>query len=390
MSNYTKLVFQGGSVKGIAYTGALEVFDKEYGLDKVTAAAGTSAGAITALLVALGYSMPELSKLVAEFNFKDLLDDGKGHVSTSGPVLKAAGSSGGVLGLFAKTPAKTKKPVLKYRLMSNWGIYKGDFFRQWAEERIRERVSAVTGGEQTGENLSFGELHDLAQKYPTEFKDLYVVGANLSLGQAVTFSYENADFRNAIVSDAVRISMSIPYLFQPHILHYKGDDGERFADPNEHIWVDGGLLDNYPIGTFDTRDTDGVHVNNEVLGFRLVRGEMRDFFLDLDDAPETPIAGLLPFSKAILTSMSTKQESDHRQRPGDIARTVYVDHLNVSTLAFDIPEERQEALIGSGRAAMGKYISGEDTYQSEAAGAGADSDHTHIALGGAAGAGAGK
>ena len=57
---FTNLVFEGGGVKGVAYVGALQVLEDRGIAGRVDAVAGTSAGAITAALVAAGYSAAEL------------------------------------------------------------------------------------------------------------------------------------------------------------------------------------------------------------------------------------------------------------------------------------------------------------------------------------------
>ncbi len=59
--HFKNLVFEGGGVKGIAYVGALEVLEKEGILGSIERVAGTSAGAMVAVLVALGYTATELS-----------------------------------------------------------------------------------------------------------------------------------------------------------------------------------------------------------------------------------------------------------------------------------------------------------------------------------------
>ena len=57
--HFRNLVFEGGGVKGIAYVGALEVLDQEGILKDIKRVAGTSAGAMVAVLVGLGYSAAE-------------------------------------------------------------------------------------------------------------------------------------------------------------------------------------------------------------------------------------------------------------------------------------------------------------------------------------------
>jgi len=59
--NYQNLVFEGGGVKGIAYGGALQELEERDGLASVQRLAGTSAGAITATLLAIGYPASKVS-----------------------------------------------------------------------------------------------------------------------------------------------------------------------------------------------------------------------------------------------------------------------------------------------------------------------------------------
>jgi predicted acylesterase/phospholipase RssA len=63
---------KGGGVKGIAYVGALQVLeDYEY---KFQHYVGTSAGAISAALLAVGYSPQALGDVLATTNFKQFRD----------------------------------------------------------------------------------------------------------------------------------------------------------------------------------------------------------------------------------------------------------------------------------------------------------------------------
>lgn len=86
------LIFQGGSVKGVAYAGSLEML-QESGFDmrQIKRVAGTSAGAITALLLAVGLRVDEVKNLINDFDFKVLLDDKPGGISTRSKVLKTIG-----------------------------------------------------------------------------------------------------------------------------------------------------------------------------------------------------------------------------------------------------------------------------------------------------------
>jgi len=62
---------KGGGIKGLAYVGALEELSKFY---KFNWFVGTSAGAITAILLGAGYTPAELRQLMSEKNFRDFFD----------------------------------------------------------------------------------------------------------------------------------------------------------------------------------------------------------------------------------------------------------------------------------------------------------------------------
>ena len=66
------LVFEGGGVKGVGLAGALaELEEQGYAPQNI---AGTSAGAITAALLAAGYRGEELREIVMELDFRQFQD----------------------------------------------------------------------------------------------------------------------------------------------------------------------------------------------------------------------------------------------------------------------------------------------------------------------------
>src|SRR5688572_21348168 len=62
--DYKNLVFEGAGVRGLAYAGALEELEVRGYLSKIERVGGTSAGAITALTLALGYNAAEIKSIV--------------------------------------------------------------------------------------------------------------------------------------------------------------------------------------------------------------------------------------------------------------------------------------------------------------------------------------
>ena len=69
-------VFSGGGIKGLAFAGALEAA-AEAGYDEWAQLAGTSAGAITAMALAVGYDAQSLRAALDEFDFSKVADYGE-------------------------------------------------------------------------------------------------------------------------------------------------------------------------------------------------------------------------------------------------------------------------------------------------------------------------
>jgi predicted acylesterase/phospholipase RssA len=68
------------------------------------------------------------------------------------------------------------------------------------------------------------------------------------------------------VADAVRMSMSIPYFFQPvELIH------DETGLPS--TIVDGGVLSNFPVWIFDVKDRDPLR---PTFGFKLIGGKRVD------------------------------------------------------------------------------------------------------------------
>jgi NTE family protein len=69
------LALEGGGGKGFAYLGALQLLDKHKVLDQIKGVAGTSAGAITALMISLRMKADEIAKKIDETDFTEFFDD---------------------------------------------------------------------------------------------------------------------------------------------------------------------------------------------------------------------------------------------------------------------------------------------------------------------------
>ncbi len=350
---FENLVFSGGGPKGIAYLGVLEQLERRgFPLSAIRRIAGTSAGAIMASLLAVGYELDVLTTLMRELDFKELLDEENGV--TRDKVLrtnrKMIEEGPGVTTFF---PAMTVSPKIHGRLREDGGVYKGAFLLDWLEEKLAQKTGVA--------HLTFAELRTLQQDVPETYRDLFVVAINLTTKAEQIFSADETP--NVIISDAVRCSMSIPMLFEPHYFCEKFE-GERVIDMDGDRYSDGGLTLNYPLTLFDnpiymnsddlpdTIQSNQRFINERTLGFCL-----KDFSKSVDDDSNRIVnrPNAKTFAKANAQTLYSFPARTMKTED-NLSRTVLVDSLGVSTFSFDITQQEIDQLIASGKAAVDNYL----------------------------------
>lgn len=327
MHPFRNLVFEGGGVKGIAYVGALEVLDEKQILGGIRRVGGTSAGAINATLLALGYTLQEQEQILQNLDFKKFLDDDFGLVRDSA------------------------------RLLAEFGWYKGDFFHRWISKLVKEKLGS--------RDATFQDLRD------TGHPDLYVYATNLSTNFGEVFSVERTPTER--IADAVRISMSIPLFFA------------AVRNARRDVYVDGGVLNNYPVKLFDrekyidaadrprmARSTDYYKrenqrfqkkhpdrspycYNRQTLGFRLDSADEIAVFRYGDEPQHAEIDDFFDYAKALVGTILEAQANQHLHGD-DWQRTVYIDSLDVGTTDFGISNAKKRRLRDSGRAHTEAYF----------------------------------
>jgi NTE family protein len=325
---FKNLVFEGGGVKGIAYVGALTILEEKGILPQITRVGGTSAGAINAVLLGVGYTRDEMQQILSALDFKSFLDDDWGVVRDTD------------------------------RLLSQYGWYKGDFFHDWIGSLIEKKAGNA--------HATFNDLHG-----QPGFRDMYFIGTNLSTHFAEVFSFEHTPRMR--IADAVRISMSIPLFFAS----VESARGDRY--------VDGGVLDNYPIKLFDREkyidagdrpqhskrpdyykaqnksflqahpESSPYVYNKETLGFRLDSKEEIAVFRDGAEPPATKINDFFDYAWALIGTILDSQASQHLHGD-DWQRTVYIDTLGVGTTDFDLDDEKKLELVESGITHTNQYF----------------------------------
>ncbi len=229
-------VFEGGGVKGIGLVGAISVIEAA-GYEFVNLA-GTSAGAIVATLLAAGYHADELKQTINGIDFSTFEDpDLIGRIPYVGALVDE---------------------------IFNKGLYKGDVFLNLMRDLLDKK------GIHTFRDLIQPEFAD-EDRY--RFK-VRVVASDISRRRMLVLPQDIRDYDMAPedleVALAVRMSMSIPFFFEPVKLK------------NSYI-VDGGLLSNFPVELFDS---DGPP-EWPTFGFKLVLAPQAN----LSQMVEYPING---------------------------------------------------------------------------------------------------
>ena len=304
-------VFSGGGIKGLAFAGGLQAA-AETGYDEWVQLAGTSAGAITAMALAVGYDAQGLRAALDEFDFSRIADYGE-------------------LGI-------AEMPINLERLH---GATHGKVLHEWIEELLAQAPRPAR---------TFGDL---------EPGSLRVIGVDLAHTRMVVFPddvalYIDDDGRPLAsetfpIADAVRISAGYPYFFPPLSLR-----DAHTKKPG--VLVDGGVASAFPVFLFDKPDPA-----HPTWGFRLFAGT------DPTKPSYTEIGGVLwpvDMLKAIVDTSTNALDTLELKEFGP--RTISLPTGDISTLDFALTKEQKAFLFESGYKAAKAFFAanpdGRNTY----------------------------
>lgn len=353
-------VFRGGGVKGLGLAGALLGFAEhpEKPITKWVNVAGASAGAIIACYLAAGHDAQDIAALMTRTKFGDFQD-----FPWPGKFL-----GGG------------------RNLVRRHGLAPGEAFRRWFSKELEGKTfSSVKTDDGRRYRLKLIAV-DVANRA------LLVLPDDLrryrrNLGDTTAIDPDHFE-----IADAARMSMSIPYFFEPVLLvrdrvfvtHAGGADGivtgqlvdrievERANEVAQHfgvdeasyremtpkeersqqsVIVDGGTLSNFPVWLFDV-GSEAEPMCRPTFGFTLTggRGVGAGFNSVVRRAPWALRFGFDIFH--------TSQEAwdtrfvSHSTR----VRTVAVDAGNIGTTQFDLSTDDQNMLLRNGRDAAKHFL----------------------------------
>jgi len=359
------LVFEGGGAKGMAFVGALREFEAQghtYGR-----LLGTSAGAITATLLAAGFDAAEM---LAALNEKEAgqpvfasfmgapreLDAEVLQQSATRALLRQLDLP--LLPAFIEERVDDRivkmlnsQPRLRhiFSFIEYGGWFSAQNFLTWLKVKLNS-------GLYRGAPRRFGGL-SLAEFYQVTHVELSLVASDTAAHRLLVLNHRTAP--DCPVLWAVRMSMNIPFLWQEVL--WQAEWGQyRDQDISGHSVVDGGMLSNFPVELFVSE----LPVITAIMGPK-TNGKLLGFLID-----ETlPVAGAVVVTKQTVKQFSAG--SLHTiQRIEQLLDTMMQAHDKLvmeafeefvvrlpaqgyGTTEFDMSAERKNLLVTAGEQLAG-------------------------------------
>lgn len=313
LSNYTKIALEGGGVLGIAYVGALLKLEAEHPdfLDQIDGVAGTSAGAITALMLALRVEPHTMNQVMWNLSFPDFEDHGN-----------------------------------LFQGLSRYGLHPGTFALELFEKIItgEEPKAPNQDPSETGRITFSNKDATFADLKASGGRDLRIFAGNLNRKSLQEFSWDATP--DVSLAQAARASMSIPIFFEAFQMQVhdtgRGDVSSGETDEID-TFVDGGVLYNYPYTAFEEEgETLGMFFKPQKSRIPIPKGK--------------PITYLKALVGTLLESRYTYAETE------DIVKenTIYIDTDGIRAVDFGLTDAQKKTLERNGMDAVANFLSGSD------------------------------
>jgi NTE family protein len=309
------LVLEGGGVKGLGTAGAvMELLDVGYTFPRV---AGTSVGALAAAFAAAGADSDTFRNVLGRLDLRKIPD------------------------------RRVPLPLISesFSLVARRGAYAGDWIHEWLKKELEDlgvRTFADLRRNDAGDDPA---LADDQHRYR-----LVVMATDVTHGRLLRLPWDyhlfDLDPDEQSVADAVRMSLSIPFYFEPRKL-------TNATTGSTATIVDGGVLSNFAIEIFDR--TDGREPRWPTFGVRLLPdlpaglGDLVPFF----GLPMLPTVRLL---EQVVATALVGRDQTHLERPGVRERTMTVDTRGTSITEFGISGPERRDLIDRGQEAARLFL----------------------------------
>lgn len=302
--NYENLIFEGGGVRGFAYIGAILKLEEMDLVKNFKRFSGSSVGSLFAVLLCIGFTGKELLSLSTELDLT--------------------------------LPSKCGCSKL-YSIWNNMGVYPLTKLEKTIRNVLERKVNP---------NITLFDLYEKTKK------DLVIVVTNLNKKRGVYLHH--ITFPHVKLIDAILSSISVPTVFQPRKMKYTGTDD---------YYVDGGVIDNYPIWVFNDLNKleqgriDEIDKESDIpsttLGLKLLSyGEKntRNVFEGRVDILDIQTY----LSQLVNTFILQIERSDIT--PSYIKQTIPINVPDISFINFDLNQRQINELIDFGKKSVFEYF----------------------------------
>ncbi len=363
------LVLAGGGAKGIVHCGALRAL--EAGGHSYRRLVGVSAGAITALFLAAGFSADDILAAISEKNdegeiiLADFLDVPEGFDSQAleNSIIRAWLEDVPVP--LPRHQADRLRDGMMHWLLERvsfrkifsfiqfGGIYTGKRFMTWLERKLDEQEPGLG-------KATFAEFH---ARTGTDFT---AITADTTDGVMLQLNHRTTP--DLPVVWGVRMSMSLPFIYQEVIWRAEWGtfDGH---DVTGHALVDGGLSSNLPIDLLLTQEAELIRIMGGKPDHRRVIGLHIDDNIPVPGADQYPPVARTPeqrmrpgeqwqplmdrVGRLINTAIRSRDNLEIRLHPTNIC---HLPAGGYDTMEFNMSDKRIELLVTAGQAAMETFL----------------------------------
>lgn len=371
------MVFEGGGAKGMVFVGALDVL-LGGGEHQIGRLLGTSAGAITAVLLAARYTVPEFLDALNEkdANGRPVFE---AFMGTPAPFDAAAVRESAIrkfLGninpplvpkwlddkvdeYVASQMAANLRTRNLFSFVERGGWFSADAFTEWMARKLNE-------GTVDGKQRDFGNM-TLAQLYAATGMEVTTVASDTTNERILLLNHRTAPDCPAVY--AARMSMSIPLVWQ-EVIWQKEWGTYQGEDITGTVIVDGGMLSNFPIALFlssrpEIGDVVGTPKTKNVLGFLI------DDKVDVPNLTPRPVgasllagAGELRTTRRLLGLLQTMMAAHDNMATTVFAKNVVrLPARGIGTTQFDMTDDERNALVEGGRIAMRNFLANQQVLE---------------------------
>jgi len=264
-NQYVDLVQEGGGVLGVALVGYVYVLEQMN--IRFLSLAGTSAGSINTLLMAAAGRVDESkSTWILEclcnkklYDFVDGDNDAREFIDA-------------LLGDVSNAKLALKGAQVIDNFRDDFGLNPGKNFHDWMKNLLNQKKIKNMGDLQKLRDAGASEGNNLRNRQtnkvystPKEIMELAIIAADITTQSKIVFPemsdlfYTNPENTNP--ADFARASMSIPFFFQPFRIStiptgvdawnkWHDKTGLNASIPSEVLFMDGGIISNFPIDIF--------------------------------------------------------------------------------------------------------------------------------------------